>query len=214
MTKACVVWTTNFGEVPLSQLLAGQALANPVISGGTVDGAVIGGTTPAAGTFTAAKASTLDAPAGGSLSITDAIQNGNAQCSTTFSAQTSTTLAAVTGLSVNVTTGGVYNLKAHLMGTAGASGGLKVAMGGTATVSASQVTAKNWNGTTLNAVDSQATWGSTVSGHTAVYTDLEIDGGFTVQTGGTITIQAAQNASNGTATTVVPGSNLEVNRVS
>lgn len=39
--KAYVVWTTNFGEIPLSQLLDGQTMQNPVISGGTITDTVI-----------------------------------------------------------------------------------------------------------------------------------------------------------------------------
>lgn len=149
-----------------------------------------------------------------SPTITDAIQNGNAQCTTTLSAQTNTTLAAVTGMAVTVTTGGTYNFRVHLNGTAGASGGLKVAMGGTASMTSSNATSWNWNGTTLNAVTNQTTWGSNNTASTTAYTDLVIEGGFVVQTGGTVTVQAAQNASNGTATTVLPESSLTVQRVS
>lgn len=146
--------------------------------------------------------------------ITDAIQNGNAQCTSTLTAQTNTTLANITGLSVTVTAAGVYNVRAHLNGTAGASGGLKVAFSGTATATSSNTTAWNWNGTTLNAVTNQTAWGSAATAATAAYTDLVIEGSIVVLAAGTITLAAAQNASNGTATTVLPGSTLSVERVS
>lgn len=146
--------------------------------------------------------------------ITNAIQNGNVRCTSTLTAQTNSTLAAITGLSVTVTSGGVYNLRIRLNGTAGASGGLKVAMGGTATVSQSNVTAWNYNTTTINAVTNQTTWGSNITAATAIFTDLIAEGSFVVTTGGTVTVQAAQNATNGTATTVLPGSFMTIGRIS
>lgn len=146
--------------------------------------------------------------------ITNTISSGsNAICTSSLSATTSTVLANVTGLSLNLVAGGVYRVQAHLTGASGASGGLKVAFGGTATATSSTTTAWDYNGTTINAVTTQTTWGSAAMANTAIYTDLIIEGSITVAAAGTVTLQAAQNASNGTATTVLVGSTMTFSRL-
>lgn len=145
--------------------------------------------------------------------ITNAIQNGDVTVTATLTQQTSTGLLNVTGLSVNVQAGQTYNFKGWLHGTAGASGGLKVQMSGTATLTSFSGTGVNWNGAgpTCNAILNVTGLGASLAATTAAYSDLFLDGTFVVATAGTITVQMAQNASNGTATTITAGT-LQVRR--
>lgn len=145
--------------------------------------------------------------------INNAIQNGNAICTSTLTKTSDIALANITGLSVPVTASGKYNFRAHLTGAADASGGIKVAVGGTATAMSITATAWNWNGSTINAVSTATALATAIGGATAAYTDVIIEGSIVVNTVGTLTIQAAQNASFGTPTTVLVNSNFTVSRV-
>jgi hypothetical protein len=85
-TKASPIWT------------AAPAGTTVAITGGTIDGTVVGGTTPAAGTFTTLAATSFDStPIGSNTPSTGAF--------TTLSATSATTLAAVTTTALHVDTG-------------------------------------------------------------------------------------------------------------
>lgn len=144
--------------------------------------------------------------------LTDPIESGNMTSSATLTATSNTTLAAITGLTYNATSGAVYNFHIHLTGVANASGGLKVAFGGTASATSFTSTCWNWNGTTINAVTTQTTYSSSLTAQTAAYTDLVCDGTVTVNAAGTFILEAAQNASFGTSTTVLSGSSMTFQR--
>jgi len=126
-----------------------------------------------------------------------------------FSKTSDTTLADITGLTHTVVTGGVYRLRAILFVISGASGGVKVAISGSATA-----TTINYSciinlvqiSSTLTAIDASF-------GATAVFNKVTIDGWIDVAAGGTLTIKFAQNVSNGTASTVYPGSWWEVTKL-
>jgi len=127
-----------------------------------------------------------------------------------FSVTSSTTLANVTGLTYTVASGGKYRFQAMLFTTCGASGGVKVAMSGTATatliiglVEALGAQHEAWQFTALDEAE----------GETAIDFAVRIDGYITVNAGGTLTVQFAQNASNGTASVVKAGSWFEVEKV-
>lgn len=149
-----------------------------------------------------------------SPTVTDAIQNGNAICASALTKTSDTTLANISGLSVNVTAAGKYNFRAHLTGTADAAGGIKVALGGTATATSLQATAWNWSGSTINAVSSATALATALGAATAVYTDIIIEGSIVVNAAGTLTVMAAQNVSDVTSTTVAINSNFTVSRCS
>jgi len=127
-----------------------------------------------------------------------------------FSVTSSTTLTNVTGLTYTVASGGKYRFQAMLFTTCGASGGVKVAMSGTATatliiglVEALGAQYEAWQFTALDEAE----------GETAIDFAVRIDGYITVNAGGTLTVQFAQNASNGTASFVLAGSWFEVNKI-
>lgn len=129
---------------------------------------------------------------------------------------TDTTLAAVTGLSVTLVAGKTYILDGWLSTTAGASGGLKVALvaSGGLTITSGRYGAVALNGTTTVANTTVTALGSNIVANTAVVTDVEIGGTIVVNAGGTLTVQAAQNASNATTTSVFANSHLMARRIS
>lgn len=133
-----------------------------------------------------------------------------------LTANASTTLADVAGLVTDTLVPGTYRFYVHLIGTAGASGGLKVAM-------------KQNNGLTLTSINSSAqgftasavavqtvtstTDAASLLASTSAIIKTVIEGVVVVATSGTIQLQAAQNASNGTDTVIAIGSMMTFTRI-
>jgi hypothetical protein len=169
---------------------------------------------------TSASAVSLTYVDGGPLNNTlfDTINQDTLVNTSTASAITNTTLALVPGLSTNVTALGTYSVYAYLATAANATAGIKVAIGGTATAASANLTAKNYNTTTLNAVSNTTTFGNAVGGANAVTTLVEIEGVVAVASGGagTLGVEFAQNTSNGAApgSQVLLNSYLQITRVS
>lgn len=133
----------------------------------------------------------------------------------------SATLANVPGLSLNVlginndnTTFATYVFRAVLAVTSNGSGGIKVAIGGTATATSVTYTAWSYGGTVLEAVNTATSLGTAVGGSTTAVTNVIIEGSIVTATPGTLTVEAAQNASFATPTTVNLLSSFQVQRVS
>ena len=127
-----------------------------------------------------------------------------------FSRTSSTALTNVTGLSVNLTALRTYSFMAVLMCTCAAAGGVQAAISGTASLGNIQYTgwtvADNAIKGKANATAMGAAVGSTTTTETTgivIYIVGSISLGVT---GGTLTVQFAQNASNGTASVVKSGS--------
>jgi hypothetical protein len=123
--------------------------------------------------------------------------------------KTNTTLADVTNLSITVASGKTYRFKAILFVTADATGGLKVALSGTATITSARydIVAVN-KGTSAIVISSEKTALNSSSGHAGATTaTVTVEGVITVNVGGTLTVQFAQNAANGTSSVLV-GSSL------
>jgi hypothetical protein len=148
--------------------------------------------------------------------VTDQINQEFKVSTATLTKTSDTTLAIVTGLSQNLTAGGNYNCRGHLTGVSGVSGGIKVALVATSSLSATSTTftGLGWAGTTPISNTTVTALGSNITAATAIYSDLYIDGSILVNAGGTINVEAAQNASNITATTVLVGSTFSCVRVS
>jgi hypothetical protein len=139
-----------------------------------------------------------------------AAQAGQGQTSVSTvnsSATTNTTLAATT-LSVPVLSGDTYGIYAYLATSANATGGIKVALGGTANVSSCNYTASNYAGATLSANGNTTTFGNAVGGANNASTLVILQGSVAVATGGTLVVEFAQNTSYATATQVLAGSYL------
>lgn len=152
----------------------------------------------------------------GTLPVSTGVGLGqSAVCTGAFSATSNTTLANVTGMSVNLVAGATYIIDIYLAGTAGASGGIKVSLGG-GTATATSFAADSWlyNGTTVAGQTQSTTYSGNQVATTAAFTTCFITGTIVVNAGGTFVVQAAQNASNGTATTIAVNSNMTLTRVS
>lgn len=133
------------------------------------------------------------------------------RCSTQFTISSSTTLGNVTGLTSDTLQPGIYHVDINLITTAGASGGFKAALKwGTASMITN--TALSVVATSASAVASTtfttSTDAASLVAATSQYVNVRITGTITVALAGTLTLQAAQNASNGTATTVEVGSTM------
>lgn len=135
---------------------------------------------------------------------------GATRVSTQFD-KTNTTLANVTGLSVTTVSGRTYSFKAKLFIDSSAVGGYKLAIAGTNTATAIiyniNVINNATNAFTITARQTALAGSSGAAVGTSEY--AEINGLITVNAGGTLTVQFAQNVSNGTSSVLV-GSTFEV----
>lgn len=117
---------------------------------------------------------------------------------------TTTTLGDVTGLTATVVAGKIYRFEATLFSTSDVAGGIKAAIGGTATATSIRYEVLITDAGLTTQGRQTALAGAT--GVTAVTAALiKIEGTITVNAAGTITCQAAQNANTGT-TSVLTGS--------
>ena len=129
---------------------------------------------------------------------------------TGFSSASDTTLNDITGLSYTVVSGGMYRFSAYLFIENDAAGGTKVAISGTATATLIRYRVE-FLGVAYLMKSSTALDG--MYGSTAAHQALRIEGYINVNAGGTLTVQAAQNVSDATATTVLIGSWFEVDKI-
>lgn len=125
---------------------------------------------------------------------------------TQFDKTTSTALANIPGLSITVTTARRYGFRAMLYVDADATGGHKYAIAGTATATVViyQVQSNDNGAPGIFRLTSRQTalaGAAGQAGQTGYFT--EINGTITVNAGGTLTVQFAQNASNGTSSVLV-----------
>jgi hypothetical protein len=128
--------------------------------------------------------------------------------------KTDSTLANITGMTVNVLAAGVYAFRAVLHLALGATGGGKVAVGGTATATAlvAQVSGTD--------IDTQAVLAASRITALAASVDVgvsdfaSIEGLIIVNGAGTLTVQFAQATTNATLSRVLANSTFEVKRVS
>jgi hypothetical protein len=136
----------------------------------------------------------------------------DALVTTQFNATSSTTLADVTGLSLSVSANTRYAFRARLYTTSASAGGVKVAIGGTATATAVVYDTLIYNAGSVTQGRASALASSTgVTAVTAAY--IEIAGTINVNAAGTLTVQFAQNASSATASSVLPGSQFSVTQI-
>lgn len=141
------------------------------------------------------------------------IQTQQSRVSSQFD-KTNTTLANVTGLTASVVAGKVYKFEANLYFDADATGGSKFAIAGTATATAIiyhvDEICDATNAFTINSRQTALAGSAGQAGCTAGVT--KITGTITVNAGGTLTVQFAQNASNGTSSVLV-GSTFKTEQI-
>ncbi len=139
---------------------------------------------------------------------------GRTRVSTQFDSTSDTTLSDIPGLSVNVVAGDTYKFESILYTTSNVAGGVKFAIAGTATATAIIYECIVQNATVTSAQTRATALATAVGGVTAVTVAYaRITGTITVSASGTLTTQAAQNASNGTATSVLVGSTFTVEKI-
>jgi len=127
------------------------------------------------------------------------------------------TIVDIGGMVVNVNAGRVYAFEAELSFTCAAAGGIQCAIGGSATVtniiydgwivdSAANGIKGNAQATALNGVVANAATTGT-SGHVTIRGTIEVNAA------GNLTVRAAQNTANATATVIKRGSRLIVHDI-
>ena len=127
-----------------------------------------------------------------------------------FSITSDTQPNVVTGLSLAVVSGGKYRFSALLLMSSVAAAGTKVALSGTATATSMEYRIE-FLGTAYNMLYGNAL--NQAKGETATHYMVRIEGYINVNAGGTLIVQASQNASNENTTTVFTGSWFEVDRI-
>lgn len=142
------------------------------------------------------------------------LQSQPGRVTSNFTVASSTTLTNVTGLTANVIAGKTYFFIAKIYQTPSVGGG-KYAINGTATATAIVYNGVSYDpaiGIANNSITS--TMGAVVANsHTPTPNYTEISGTITVNAGGTLTVQFAQNQSNATASTVLRGSTFVVQEI-
>jgi hypothetical protein len=150
-------------------LTAGPAFAGHVESIACAQHpALTGAVTTSAGSCTTSVAS--------GATLTDTINQEFVVSTSPLTKTSDTALATVTGLSIALTAGKTYQCTGHLTITAsGASGGIKVALVASNSLSATSAsfTAANWNGTVQNARSTATSLGSAIGAATAAVTDVD-----------------------------------------
>jgi hypothetical protein len=123
----------------------------------------------------------------------------------------STTLVAIVGHSDDLTLGQYYTFRVVLSATCNVAGGIKVAMGGTATATIIRYDVLIYDAGVLAAQGRGAALGDAV-GVTAVTAPYIVVEGviYSVTGAGTLTVTFAQNAAHASNTTVLAGSTLQV----
>lgn len=137
-------------------------------------------------------------------------QGQQSRVSTQFDKTNDVSLANITGLTATLVAGKTYRFTAKLFTTSNVGGGVQFAIGGTATA-----TNIIYDGLTTDAgltTQGRGTALATAVGAVTAVTAAScvIAGTITVNAAGTLTVQFAQNASNGTASSVLVGSTFVV----
>lgn len=172
----------------------------------TLDGVVIGSTTPAAGTFTTLGATTF---AGNTTSNSGLVVN-----TSDFSKASTTTVATVTGLSVALSAAGTYEVFAYLPLSNVTAGGAKMTLKSSNSLSltSANLTGLTYSGTTVVADTNITALDADFVSYANTSTLTVLTGSIVVNAAGTLNIAAAQNTSNATSSTVKAGAYLKVTK--
>lgn len=126
---------------------------------------------------------------------------------------TTTTIANVTGLTATLGAGKTYSFSAILYTTSDVAGGVKASMGGTVTFTDLIYEAETHHAASITAQTRATALGTTVGATTPVtVATIHITGTITTDGGGTLTVQFAANAANGTSSVLI-GSTFVVNEI-
>lgn len=161
---------------------------------------------------------TLEVKSGGTFQVdagaSQISSNSTVTATTELDKTSDATLANVVGL-VQTVVPGTYKFSIHLAGTAGASGGWKVAFNyTTAVLSSIESTGYAYTASAVAVTHTTTTTTQTsLIATTAANIAGDIEGTMVVTTGGTVQLQFAQNASNGSASSIYVGSYMQLTRI-
>lgn len=116
--------------------------------------------------------------------------------------KTDATLADVTGLSQTVVSSGVYRFQADLH-TAGGAGGCQAAIGGTATATAFIQSGVAYAASSMVASNTATMGVAAPASASNGIKRISVSGTITVNAGGTLTVQFAQNSASGTSSVLI-----------
>ncbi len=144
---------------------------------------------------------------------TSGLQTQSSRVTSQFDKTSNTTLDDITGLTATLVAGKTYRFEAILYTTSNVAGGVQFAIAGTAT--ATNIIYESFPAYPSLGIGGRGTaLGTAVSAVTAVTAaSLTIKGTITVNAAGTLTVQFAQNASFGTASSVLVGSTFVVTEI-
>ena len=170
------------------------------LSGATIDNSVIGGVTPAAGTFTTMTAATV-------------LNQLSKRVTTALAKTTDTALATVTGLSAALAAGATYIFDITLPVTATANGGVKVDLSTSDTLTATSINygVQSLTAAATSAADSTAL--ATAYGATVAAVTVLIKGTIVANAAGTLIVRGAQNASHADTTTFLANGFMNLTRI-
>lgn len=158
-----------------------------------------------------ASVNSIDPGAGGIIASGFLNTGGDSRVTADFSVTSSTTLINITGLTVTVVAGQTYSFLGVLYTTSNVAAGVKAAVAGTATTTSIVYEGQATASSAISAQTRGAALATTVAAVTAVTAArIDISGTITVNAGGTLTLQFAQNVSNAAASIVLRGSWFKV----
>jgi hypothetical protein len=137
-------------------------------------------------------------------------------CTSQLSVSSSTTLVDVTGMATETLLPGTYDFEIRLITTAGASGGVKAALKQSVSGMITSISASVEGlsaAATANTTFTTTTDAASIIAATTAYVAVNVRGVVVIGASGTLKVQAAQNASNGTATTVEVRSFMSFRRI-
>jgi len=218
-SAAAAIRVTN-GSTGGGNLLLGTSTVGAIGTSGVSVLAIANGTAPTSSPADEFQLYSADSAAGDANAFArneageiNRLTGLTARNSAQFDKTSDTTLANVTGLTRNVEAGRTYAFTAVLYTTSNVAGGVKAAIGGTATATSIVYEAEVKDGSTFATMGTaRATSLATTVGDVTAVTAarITITGTIVVEKAGTLTVQFAQNASNGTASSVLVNSSFQL----
>lgn len=138
-----------------------------------------------------------------------------AVCTSGFTATSNTVLANVVGMTLNLVAGATYIIEAYFSCSSAATPGIKISLGAGGTATATSLLLDTWgfNTTTTTAQANSTSFAGNQIAAAVVTTAVTMNGTLVVNAGGTLQVQAAQDVSNATSTTIAVGSFITATRI-